>query len=160
MHRCLKKLADWYEYHGLYDEAIESALAAKLFDRVSTLIEKFIEIHGLSEMHTLRRWLESFPAKGDFASACDLLYVRAGDPLFTQIALPLLLQAALNHFCAPPKRFGARKRIIHDWGSYSRFAGLLVGGRRIFRRLLNLGIRRWMNFRNTMRCGGGMRCLS
>ena len=58
-----EKASRWYEYHGLYDEAIESALAAKLFDRVSTLIEKFIEIHGLSEMDTLRRWLESFPQK-------------------------------------------------------------------------------------------------
>jgi LuxR family transcriptional regulator, maltose regulon positive regulatory protein len=58
-----EKASRWYEYHGLYDEAIESALAAKLFDRVSTLIEKFIEIRDLSEMGTLRRWLENIPQK-------------------------------------------------------------------------------------------------
>ncbi len=58
-----EKASGWYEYHGLYDEAIEAALAAKLFDRVAMLIEKFIEIHDLSGMQTLGRWLESIPQR-------------------------------------------------------------------------------------------------
>ncbi len=56
-----EKASGWYEYHGFFDEAIEIALAVKLFDRAMLLIEKFIEIHDLSEMHTLSRWLETIP---------------------------------------------------------------------------------------------------
>ena len=56
-----EKASDWYEYHGLFDEAIETALTAKLFERAMALIEKFIEIHDLSELRTLGRWLENIP---------------------------------------------------------------------------------------------------
>jgi LuxR family maltose regulon positive regulatory protein len=56
-----EKASAWYEYHGLFDEAIETSLTAKLFERASTLIEKFIEIHDLSEMNTLERWLKNIP---------------------------------------------------------------------------------------------------
>ena len=59
--RLFEKASDWYEYHGLFDEAVETALTSKLFDRAISLIEKFIEIHDLSEMNTLRRWLENIP---------------------------------------------------------------------------------------------------
>jgi ATP/maltotriose-dependent transcriptional regulator MalT len=34
---------------------------AKLFERALTLIEKFIEIHDLSELRTIGRWLENIP---------------------------------------------------------------------------------------------------
>ena len=51
----------WYEYHGLYDEAIETTLAAKLFTRAMPLIEKFIDIHDITEMQTLARWLDNIP---------------------------------------------------------------------------------------------------
>lgn len=61
-----EKASAWYEYYGLYDEAIETALAAKLFDHAMTLIEKFIEIHDLSEIHTLSRWLENIPQQSIF----------------------------------------------------------------------------------------------
>ena len=56
-----EKASVWYEYHGLVDEAIENALAAKAYDRTMQLIEKFIAIHDLSEMQTLGRWLENIP---------------------------------------------------------------------------------------------------
>lgn len=56
-----EKASDWYEYHGLFDEAIEMALTATLFERAMTLIEKFIEIHDLSEFRTLARWLAQVP---------------------------------------------------------------------------------------------------
>jgi LuxR family maltose regulon positive regulatory protein len=56
-----EKASSWYEYHGLFDEAIETALTAKLFNRVMTLIEKFIEIHDLSALRTLGRWLADIP---------------------------------------------------------------------------------------------------
>ncbi|MBI5838853.1 MAG: hypothetical protein HZB19_02010 [Chloroflexi bacterium] len=61
-----EKASAWYEYHGLYDEAIETALAAKSFDRAMTLIEKFIEIHNISELLTLGRWLENIPSQEIF----------------------------------------------------------------------------------------------
>lgn len=56
-----EKATDWYAYHGLFDEAIETALTAKLFERAMTLIEKFIEIHDMSELRTIGRWLENIP---------------------------------------------------------------------------------------------------
>jgi LuxR family transcriptional regulator, maltose regulon positive regulatory protein len=56
-----EKASEWYEYHRLFDEAIETALTAKLFDRGMTLIEKFIEIHDISELRTIGRWLENIP---------------------------------------------------------------------------------------------------
>lgn len=59
--RLFEKASEWYEYHGLFDEAIETALAANLFDRAMELIEKFIEIHNLSESQTIGRWLENIP---------------------------------------------------------------------------------------------------
>ena len=61
-----EKASGWYEYHGLFDEAIETALAAKIFERAIRLIEKFIEIHDLSEMRTLSRWLEEIPQQAIF----------------------------------------------------------------------------------------------
>jgi LuxR family maltose regulon positive regulatory protein len=59
--RLFAKASEWYEYQGLFDEAIDTALTAKLFDRALTLIEKFIEIHDMSEFRTIGRWLENIP---------------------------------------------------------------------------------------------------
>lgn len=56
-----EKASAWYEYQGLLDDAIETALTAKLFDRAMALIETFIEIHDLREMGTIGRWLENIP---------------------------------------------------------------------------------------------------
>jgi LuxR family transcriptional regulator, maltose regulon positive regulatory protein len=56
-----ERASDWYEYHGLLEDAIETALTAKLFERAMTLIEKYLEIHDLRELHTLSRWLELIP---------------------------------------------------------------------------------------------------
>src|SRR5215211_935988 len=56
-----EKASQWYAYHNLFDEAIETALAVKLFAHAMALIEKFIEIHDMSALRTLGRWLESIP---------------------------------------------------------------------------------------------------
>lgn len=56
-----EKASSWYEDHGLYAEAIEAALAANLFARALGFIEKFIEIHDISELQTLVRWLDIIP---------------------------------------------------------------------------------------------------
>lgn len=61
-----EKASAWYEIHGVDDEAIETALAAKSFDRAMRLIEKYIGIHELSEIHTLGRWLEHIPTQEIF----------------------------------------------------------------------------------------------
>ncbi len=61
-----EKASVWYEHHGLYDKAIETALFPKLFNRAMALIEKFIEIHDLTEMRTLGRWLEAIPEQETF----------------------------------------------------------------------------------------------
>ena len=56
-----EKASQWYAYHGLIEESIETALTAKLYDRAMTLLEKFIEIHDMRALRTLGRWLESIP---------------------------------------------------------------------------------------------------
>ena len=55
------RASGWYAYHGLFEDAIETTLAVKLFDRAMTLIEQFIEIHDMSAFRTLGRWLENIP---------------------------------------------------------------------------------------------------
>ena len=56
-----EKAGGWYENHGWLDEAIETMLSVKLFERAIGLIEKFIEIHDLREIHTFSRWFEKIP---------------------------------------------------------------------------------------------------
>ena len=56
-----ERASEWYEYYGLFEEAIETAITAKLFDRATTLIKRFIEIHDMSAMRTLGRWLDNIP---------------------------------------------------------------------------------------------------
>jgi LuxR family transcriptional regulator, maltose regulon positive regulatory protein len=51
----------WYQYHGALEDAIETALAAEIFERALFLIEKYLEIHDLREARTLSRWLEAIP---------------------------------------------------------------------------------------------------
>lgn len=53
----------WFEEHGYLGNAVEAALSAQSFSRAKKLIEQMIqESPGLAnEIHTLRRWLESFP---------------------------------------------------------------------------------------------------
>jgi LuxR family maltose regulon positive regulatory protein len=51
----------WYEQHGLVEEAIEASLWANDFERAALLIEH-VDIDGeISELYTVRRWLESIP---------------------------------------------------------------------------------------------------
>lgn len=57
----LEKASDWYASQQLYAEAIETALAARLFGRAIELVETFVEIYSLNEMRTLTRWLELIP---------------------------------------------------------------------------------------------------
>ncbi|MGE5463187.1 MAG: hypothetical protein ACM3PS_07525, partial [Syntrophothermus sp.] len=56
-----ERASGWYEYHGLLEDAVETALAVQLFDRAMTLIEKYLEIHDLREGRTLSRWLYLIP---------------------------------------------------------------------------------------------------
>ncbi len=66
-----EKAGDWYESHGLLDEAIETMLAARLFDRAIGAIERYIQIHDLSEMRTFSRWIEKIPQSGHPAPPGD-----------------------------------------------------------------------------------------
>ena len=91
----------WYEYHALLDEAIETALAAKLSDRALDLIERFIEIHDLSEMQTISRWLENIPQQAilrhpviAFTYAQVLLYSTDRFATATATRIEPFLQAA------------------------------------------------------------------
>ena len=104
-----ERASRWYEYHGLYDEAVEAALAAKLFDRAALLIEKFIEIHDLGGMHTLSRWLESIPQQEillhpviSFAYAQVILYSTDRFAPATASRIEPFLRAAEEAWRAEP----------------------------------------------------------
>jgi LuxR family maltose regulon positive regulatory protein len=108
LQRLFERAGDWYEYHGLLDEAIESALHARLFARAMMLIEKYIEIHDLRELRTLVRWLDLVPQQDIlqrpvicFIFAQVMLY--AGDRFAPATALKLepFLNAAESHWRAP-----------------------------------------------------------
>ena len=58
-----ERACNWYADHGMYDEAIQTALDANLFAHALPLIEKFIEIHDITELSTLGRWLEKIPQR-------------------------------------------------------------------------------------------------
>lgn len=61
LQQLFERASDWYEYHGLLEDAIETALHANVYARAIHLIEKYIEIHDLRELRTLARWLEILP---------------------------------------------------------------------------------------------------
>jgi LuxR family maltose regulon positive regulatory protein len=51
----------WYEQHMLIEDAIEMALQAHDFERVALLIER-VDMDGeISDLYTVRRWLEAMP---------------------------------------------------------------------------------------------------
>jgi LuxR family maltose regulon positive regulatory protein len=56
-----ERASSWYEYQGLLEDAIETALSAESFERALSLIERYLEIHDLREARTLSRWLETVP---------------------------------------------------------------------------------------------------
>ena len=70
-----EKASGWYESQGLREEAIETALSARLFERATALIEDYIEIHELHELNTLYRWLENIPQAGNSETSADLFYL-------------------------------------------------------------------------------------
>ena len=96
-----EKASDWYEAHGLSEEAIETALSARLFERALRLIEKYVEVHGIAEAYTMGRWLEQIPAgqiyldpKICFVYAQVILYTSDRFAPTTAARLEPLLQAA------------------------------------------------------------------
>ncbi len=61
LHALNNTASQWYETHGLIEEAIESALTAQAFDRAARLIEQAIEQRGINEQYTLGRWAGKLP---------------------------------------------------------------------------------------------------
>ena len=57
----LAKASEWHEAHAGLPDAIETALAARQFDRAGQLIERLVEQRGFNELYTLRRWAEQLP---------------------------------------------------------------------------------------------------
>jgi LuxR family maltose regulon positive regulatory protein len=79
----------WYEAHGSLSEAVETALAARSFDRVGTLIERVTGFdpispsrHYYQELNTSRRWLEQLPEE-TLALHPALCLLHAQSILFT-----------------------------------------------------------------------------
>ncbi len=117
-----KKASQWYEYHGLYDDAIEGALSAKEFTQAIRLIEKYIEIHDMSELQTLGRWIEAIPQAElllhpaiCFTLAQVILY--AGDRFAAATAAKLepYLEAAESIWHSQDQRSRPRTGALSAW---------------------------------------------
>ncbi|MDQ2886359.1 MAG: LuxR C-terminal-related transcriptional regulator [Chloroflexota bacterium] len=86
----------WYEEHGLLAEAIETALDAADSLHAADLIELFIEsrqqgnIYAISEVYSLRRWLERLPEE-ELSRRPDLCLHYAMNLLFITMEGPRLL---------------------------------------------------------------------
>ena len=103
----------WYEGQQLYEQAIEATLAAGLNQRALLLIEKFIEIHDISELYTLSRWLEEIPEQEVYlhpaictAYAQVILYTSDRFAPATAVQLEPLLQAAQKAWSADGNQQG------------------------------------------------------
>ncbi|MGE5222010.1 MAG: LuxR C-terminal-related transcriptional regulator, partial [Omnitrophica WOR_2 bacterium] len=111
-----EKASEWFEARGLSEEAIETALSAKRFERALQLIDGYIKIHSLAEAFTLNRWLEQIPT-GEvylnpeicFAYAQVILYTSGRFAPVTAARLEPLLLAAEKAWLAAGKveRIGA-----------------------------------------------------
>jgi LuxR family maltose regulon positive regulatory protein len=78
----LEKASGWYAEHGLSEEAIQTALAARLYPRALSLIEGYLLIHDVSEMRTLARWLEGIPGH-DLSTHPEICFAYAQVLLFS-----------------------------------------------------------------------------
>jgi LuxR family transcriptional regulator, maltose regulon positive regulatory protein len=110
-----EKAGGWYESHGLLGNGIETMLAAQLFERAIGLIEKYIEIHDLSEMRTFNRWIEKIPQQDilrhpviSFTNAQIILYSSDRFAPATAARIEPFLQAAEAIWTAQvnPQRLG------------------------------------------------------
>ncbi len=51
----------WFEGQGLFDEAVEAALAARQPARAADLVGRSLDLRSRHELYTLRHWLEQIP---------------------------------------------------------------------------------------------------
>jgi len=108
-----EKASAWYEHQHLYEDAIETALAAKKSARALALIERFIEIHDINELHTLSRWLAEIPLQEIYlhplvclAQAQVILYTSDRFAPATKAQIEPLLRAAEKAWSAAEDRQG------------------------------------------------------
>ncbi len=119
----------WFQSNGLYEEAIESALSARRFERALALIESYIEMRDLGELRTLSRWLENIPADLllhspalCFAYAQIILYT--GDRFAPSTAARLEPSSACRRVCMERRRECSTSRPI---AFVSRHAHVVAG---------------------------------
>jgi len=93
------RASTWYELNQMYAEAIETALSAGLYTRALDAIEKHLEIHDISELFTLDRWLEQVPDEL-ILERPEICFMLAQVILYTQDryspAMPARLEPLLN----------------------------------------------------------------
>jgi LuxR family maltose regulon positive regulatory protein len=116
------KASEWYAYHDLFEEAIETALTAKLFDRAVALMEKFIEIHDMSALRTLSRWLENIPAQEMWRHPI-LCFTYAQVILFTTDRFAPATAARLEPFLRAAESAWAAKEEYARLGQVFSFRG-------------------------------------
>jgi LuxR family maltose regulon positive regulatory protein len=93
------RASEWYELNQMYAEAIETALSAGLYPRALVVIEKYLEIHDISELLTLERWLEQVPEEVIFQHP-EICFMLAQVILYTKDryspAMPARLEPLLH----------------------------------------------------------------
>ncbi len=67
-----EKASRWYQEHRMAPEAVDAALDGGDFQTAAGLISSLLEQRGLSEIYTLRRWVEQIPQEilTDYPEIC------------------------------------------------------------------------------------------
>ena len=153
-----EKASDWYAYHGLFDEAIDTSLTARLFERAMTLIEKFIEIHDMSELRTLGRWLEDIPQQ-EILRHPAICFTYAQVILYSTDRFAPATAARIEPFLRAGRVCLAEETgRLNDSVKYSPSAEMLPGGRAIFKSPLRTHANPWISFLNMTCSGVGIAC--
>nr|BBH85568.1 helix-turn-helix transcriptional regulator [Thermosporothrix sp. COM3] len=162
MRSLLIKAGDWYERHGLYEEAITLALRIGQMERAARLITQKLEARQFqetNEFHTLLHWLEQLPETLvrsqpllSFGHALALFFTATPHPLSPTSAahIEALLQVAergwSQNTAALGKVFACRALLIHRQGrsreaaAYARQALLWLSPEDLLWRSSSMGI--------------------
>jgi LuxR family maltose regulon positive regulatory protein len=120
-----ERASGWYELEGLYDEAVEAALAAKLYERAIGLIERFVEINDLTESHTLSRWLEQIPG-GQLLQHPQLSFSYAQVILYTSDRFAPATAARLEPLLGAAETAWSTAEDTRGLGALYSFRGLVA----------------------------------
>ncbi len=117
-----ERASDWYETHGLGEEAIETALHARLFRRVLQLIDRYVRVHSLAEAFILNHWLEQIPT-GQIELDPLVCFVYAQVILYTSDRFSPVTATRLEPFLRAAEKAWSAAKEVERLGELYAFRG-------------------------------------